>query len=139
MLFNRLVYHAQVKTIKLKKDRPFLFYQQGNKTDTISKNKGDVFYLSVPDSIKENLHIHLENGQLVRTQNDSLYKLNYVPAIRYECYFVKSKESDNKDVYLFKTLINGVSSESSNVIRITFKVNYKEQPLIENKFYYNNQ
>lgn len=72
------------QTIKVKRtDNRFLFFQTGAKNDTIIKNKSDLFMVHFPDSTQHRLVIHLRNGQLMKTANDSLFRLTYIPGMKY--------------------------------------------------------
>jgi hypothetical protein len=118
---------TQTVTVK-REDRPFLFFQKGHQSDTIVKSANDIFYLSVPDSLKEILTFVTENGQLVRTANDSLVQLKYLPGYRYLFEFesvseplAQQQRAPKKGEY--KTLIDGVSGLASGkiLLRITNK------------------
>jgi len=134
------------QTIKVKKENEnFYFFQKGISSDTISKNKGDLFYFVVNDKLKNNLIILIENGQFVKTGNDSIFKFNYIRGIAYECLFEKIPEKSlgqplDKDhvniKYEFKCLVNGVSAEERNRISFRFKLKNEAVPFLENRFYY---
>ncbi len=63
-------------SIKIKReDNRFLFFQLGQNSDTIVKNKTDLFLIKLPDSLKQNIEIYLNNGQLTKTDNDTIYRL----------------------------------------------------------------
>ena len=142
-----------LQTIKIKKsEETFYFFQKGNPTDTISKGKGDVFYLTVKENLKNRLIILIENGQLLKTENDSVFKLNYIKGISYECLFEKimikdldakinqrkSSDSSQYSKYEFKCLINGVSTTVQQNVVFRFKLKNELNFILENKFYYRN-
>jgi hypothetical protein len=104
--------------VRLKRERGMVFFQQGVKKDSISKNKGDVFYLLVPDSLKELVSIAVDNGRLLPTANDSLVTLSYLPGISYESMYVKEERADRTAATTLKTLINGASTLDQNYVRI---------------------
>ena len=83
LLFSSPVMEAQ-QIIKVKRtDNRFLFFQAGNKNDTIIKHKSDLFMVHFPDSAQHSLVIHLRNGQLMKTASDSLFRLAYIPGMKY--------------------------------------------------------
>jgi hypothetical protein len=141
------VFCQSTQVIRVKKtDNNLYFFQKGNSSDTISKNKGDLFYLLPKDKLKKILIIHIENGQLLKTHNDSIFKLNYVKGIGYEGVFerifdlnekpAKGPESKQALKFEFKCLINGVSSEKQNKVVFRFKVKGEANPFLENTFYF---
>lgn len=131
------------KTIKVKKgnDNVF-FYPKNTNSDTIIKNKTDLFYLVIKDKIKTKTTISVENGYLSKTANDSIFKLNYINGINYDCVFFPTEEmsptGQTLKTYLFKTLVNGVSSQPKNEILVVFKYENEVKPFIENRFYFKN-
>ncbi len=141
VLFVTTLYSQTPEVIKVKKTNTNLyFFQKGNSSDTITKTKGNLFYLIVKDTLKNRLNIFIENGQLVKTNNDSVFKLNYVKGMAYECVFVKSvtTELKNKVItkYDFKCLINGVSAEESKKIIFRFRLKNEPNNLLVNTFYF---
>lgn len=83
LLFSSLTSQAQ-QSIKVRRaDNRFLFFQTGAKSDTIARNKGDLFVVHFPDSIQHRLVIQLQNGQLIKTSSDSLFRLAYIPGMKY--------------------------------------------------------
>jgi hypothetical protein len=113
-------------TIKFKRSKFVYFFQVGTETDTITEKKGNLFYLVVPDSMKERIAVDVENGQLRLTDNDSIVKLNHVPGIRYESVFVKDPKTQT---YEFKTLVNGASGQEGNIIHI--KINDRKEEKVD--------
>ncbi len=149
LLFSFCLTAQPTQVIKVKKnDDNLYFFQKGKSTDTISKNKGDLFYLLPKTRLKKILIIHIENAQLLRTDNDSLFRVNYVKGISYECVYEKSynlekgeneynaKDLEKKAVYSFKCQINGVATENKNKIVFRLKVKNEVNPFLENVFYY---
>lgn len=124
--------------IKVKKvNTSFYFFQNGNKTDTITKNKGNEFYLIANDSLKKTLTVFIDNGQLVKTLNDSIFIFKYINGFNYECFF-KAKETKPGDPikYELKTLVNGVSTVPVHTILFVFKKGSEIKPFLEKKFYF---
>jgi hypothetical protein len=138
--FTGILHSQNVETFKLKKNASLIyFFQKGNKNDTLAKDKSDLFYLLVPDSLKEYISVQTENAQLVATSNDSLVKLNYVKGLKYELLFQKEatvRRSGNRPkLYRCITLVNGVSTLQGNKIIIQI-INKKENGLVlENVFF----
>lgn len=156
MAFNRQA-GAQTTKIKVKRDPyPFMFYQKGTRSDTIWRGRNDEFFLMVPDSLKEKLVFSTENGQLVRTANDSLIKLNYLHGLTYEYVYEVKDESNmltlkeetgprtkkpaaarpKPRVGVYKTLITGTTDYKAG--HILLKVIHKTTgvALFEQVFYY---
>ena len=130
-----------------KTDDSFYFFQKGKSTDTITKTKGNLFYLIVKGKVRDRLIINIENAQLLKTFNDSIYKLNFVKGIAYECLFekninddsnMKSKKNKNDVTFSseFKCLINGISSGNKNKIILRFKIKGDSGYFLENSFWF---
>lgn len=116
--------HAQF-TVKVKKeDNRFIFFQLGAKTDTIVKNKSDQFILHLPDSLKNNIGIFLSNGQLVKTNQDSIYRLRPIPGMKY---------SHSKPDTAFITLLEG-NCTPSKTITVEFINTQTQSRILLNKF-----
>ncbi len=133
--------HAQkANPIKVKKaNSSFYFFQKGNNTDTISKNKGNEFYLIANDSLKKILTVFIDNGQLIKTLNDSVFVFKYVKGFAYECFFKAKETRPGEPIkYELKTLVNGISSIPPHTIQFAFKKGSEIKPLLENKFYFKN-
>jgi hypothetical protein len=128
-----------------KSNANLLFFQKGKEMDTITNTEGNVFYLIVRDTLKDKLTIFLDNAQLIRTSNDSIFRLNYIRGTAYDCVFMKTvakkyryMSTRPKDVihYEFKCLVNGASSEDNSKIIIRFKQEGDTEYLLENTFWY---
>lgn len=136
-------YSQTVEKIKFKKDKSLIyFFQKGTKSDTLLASRENFFYLVAPDSIKKNLSLEVENGQLMITENDSLVKLTYLPGFQYESFYtVKERKSGKKtksEKFEFTTMVNGISILPKNKISISL-INKKTGGLIlENVFVYLN-
>jgi len=121
--------------IHLKREKTFLFFQKGIKSDSIAKNSRDVFYLIVPDSMKESLSIVIDNGRLRPAANDSLQQLEYLQGLKYEHLYQKSRDQQVATFRLL-SLINGTSELAANKIRIRFFNKKDNQVMLENIFFY---
>jgi hypothetical protein len=132
--------------IKFAKDQGFIyFFLKGDKTDTIVKDRSDIFYLLVNDSLKNSFNLCVENGRLVKTSNDSLVKFEYLPGLKYETFYSKRSPGSAVDAGIDKkrppaselnTMINGTTDRQKNTILIRITDRREEKVLIENLFYY---
>lgn len=107
-----------------KEDNRFLFFQVGIKNDTIIKNKTDLFFIKLPDSLKKNIQVFLKNGQFIKTGNDSIYRLIPILGMKY---------SHSKPDSIFNTLLEGNCSPSK-IITIEFINNLNQKRLLQNNF-----
>lgn len=121
--------------LHLKREKTFLFFQKGAKSDSIAKNSRDVFYLIVPDSMKETMSIVIDNGRLKPTVNDSLRQIDYLPGLKYEHLYQKSGDQQSA-TFRMLSLINGTSEIAANKIRIRFFNKKDNQVILENVFFY---
>lgn len=113
------------QTIKVKReDNRFLFFQLGQKSDTIIKNKTDLFLIKLPDSLKTNIQIYLNNGQFIKTEKDSIYQLKSIPGMKY---------SHSKPDSVFNTLLEG-HCNPSKTISIEFINSKTQKPFLKNNF-----
>ncbi len=113
------------QTIKVKReDNRFLFFQLGQKSDTIIKNKTDLFLIKLPDSLKTNIQIYLNNGQFIKTEKDSIYQLKAIPGMKY---------SHSKPDSVFYTLLEG-HCNPSKTISIEFINSKTQKPFLKNNF-----
>jgi hypothetical protein len=106
LLFISFSASAQYSLKVKKEDNRFLFFQRGIKTDTIIKNKSDLFYIKLPDSLKKNILIFLKNGQFIKTDTDTLYRLIHISGMKY---------SHSKPDSVFNTLLEGNCTPSKNI------------------------
>lgn len=143
IIFIAVTTHSQIpEKIKLKKDlSQIYFFIKGAVTDSIIKNNNDTFYLIVPDSLKKTTVIAIENGQLLKTSNDSLVRLNYMYGLKYESQYVINELPIQKGSKKFKkefeliSLINGTSSYQKNKIGVQIINKKEEKIIIETSFY----
>lgn len=116
---------AQEK-IKIKReDNSFLFYQMGIKSDTIKKNKQDMFYIHLPDSAKHNISIFVNNGYFKPTNTTNQYQLVFINGMKY---------SHTKPDSIFNTLLEGHCT-SQKIIYVKITNTKTEQELIKSVFY----
>lgn len=111
--------------IKIKKeDNRFLFFQLGTKSDTIIKNKSDLFLIKLPDSLKNDIHIFIKNAQFIATKKDSIYRLRSVPGMKY---------SHSKPDSTFQTLVEG-NCPPSKLITVEVLNTKTQQRILQNNF-----
>ncbi len=112
-------------SIKVKReDNRFLFFQLGQKSDTIVKNKSDLFLIKLPDSLKTNIQIFLNNAQFIKTDKDSIYQLKPIAGMKY---------SHSKPDSVFNTLLEG-HCFASKTVSIEFVNTMTQKPFFKNKF-----
>lgn len=112
-------------SVKIKReDNRFIFFQIGTKSDTIIKNKSDLFLIKLPDSLKNDIRIFLKNGQFIATNKDSLYQLRPVPGMKY---------SHAKPDSIFETLVEE-NCPPSNTITIEFINIQTQRRILQNNF-----
>lgn len=112
-------------TLKVKReDNRFLFFQLGQKSDTIIKNRNDLFLIKLPDSLKNNIQIFIHNGQFIKTDKDSIYQLKPIAGMKY---------SHSKPDSIFNTLLEG-NCNPSKTIYIEFLNTLIQKPFLKNKF-----
>ncbi|MBK7667212.1 MAG: hypothetical protein IPJ32_07575 [Sphingobacteriaceae bacterium] len=130
--------------IKIQKEDAVYFFQVGPKSDTISANKNDLFYLKFNGTLRCNARIEVVNGRLFKTNNDSIFQLKKSTNIQYEHYFQDSMFVVNKaipkdkkrDCRKFVSHINGAIDGDGHTITIQiYNLNSKET-LLNNTFYY---
>jgi hypothetical protein len=124
VLLLSLSLNAQYKVKIKREDNRFLFFQLGPKSDTLIKNKSDLFLIKLPDSLKNEIRIFLTNGQFVKNSNDSLFQLRFVPGMKY---------SHSQQDSIFETLVEGNCSPS-NLISIEFLNTRTRQQILQNNF-----
>lgn len=128
--------------IKFQKNSDLIyFFSKNSNTDSVVKNKSDIFYLVVPDSLKRFVTVYVENGKILKTTNDSVVKLNYMPGLKYESQYVINELRDGdskgfKRVFELISLIDGPSSYQKNKILVKIINKKEEKVVIENIFLY---
>jgi hypothetical protein len=121
-----IILNAQDKVKIKREDNRFLFYQIGNKNDTIILNKSDLFFIKLPDSLKHNLQINVSNGLFKAIHKDSLtYLLQIVKGMKY---------SHTKPDSLFMTLLEG-NCIPSHQIKINFLNTKTQKVIFKNTFF----
>lgn len=124
LLFISISTSAQYALKIKKEDNRFFFFQKGIKSDTIIKNTSDIFYIKLPDSLKHSIQIFLKNGQFVKTDNDTLYRLIPISGMKY---------SHSKPDSVFNTLLEG-NCTPSKTISVEFINTKTQHPFLKNIF-----
>lgn len=123
LLFSFYIHAQQI--IKVRKvDNRFLFFQLGQQHDVLTKDKNDLFYIKLPDSLKYNLQINVENGHFTKTSNDTIFKLIPIKGMKYSHTLIDTS---------FQTLLEGVCPASSTIKLEIINVKNKKS-LLQNKF-----
>jgi len=124
ILFIYSSFQAQY-AIKIKKeDNRFLFFQLGQKSDIIIKNKTDLFFIKLPDSLAYQIEIHINNGQFTQTTSTNVYRLIPIIGMKY---------SHTQQDTVLNTLLEG-SCTSSKSINIKLINKIKNQLILKNDF-----
>ena len=124
ILFIYSSFQAQY-AIKIKKeDNRFLFFQLGQKSDIIIKNKTDLFFIKLPDSLTNQIEIHINNGQFTQTTSSNVYRLIPIIGMKY---------SHTQQDTVLNTLLEG-SCTSSKSINIKLINKIKNQLILKNDF-----
>jgi hypothetical protein len=111
--------------VKIKKeDNRFLFFKLGNKLDSLISKNNNLFYIKLPDNNKKNISIFVENGQFVKTSNDTIYQILFIPGMKY---------SHSKKDSTFNTLVEGTCS-ISNIIKIDFYDTNSNKSILKNQY-----
>ncbi|MBA3679869.1 MAG: hypothetical protein H0W73_01585 [Bacteroidetes bacterium] len=130
--------------IKFQKNSTLIyFFPKESKTDSFISTSNDLFYLVVPDSLKRSIAIYVENGKILRSGNDSIVRLSYLPGLKYESLYVIKETKDPGDKKLkkefeFISLINGASSYAKNKMLVQIINKNEEKVVIENVYIYKN-
>lgn len=113
------------QSIKVKReDNRFLFFQMGQQNDVITKNQNDLFYIKLPDSLKQDIQIHVENGHFTKTNNDTIFKLIPIRGMKYSHTLIDTS---------FQTLLEGVCPASST-IKLEIINTKNKRTILQNKF-----
>ncbi|MEO6302894.1 MAG: hypothetical protein ABIP51_06960 [Bacteroidia bacterium] len=118
------------------------FFLKNNTKDSVLSKTNDLFYFVVPDSLKKTTVVFIENGQLLKTSNDSIVRLNYMPGLKYESQFVINEipqtggSKSLKREFNMISLINGATASQKNKINIQVVNKKEDKVLIENSFFY---
>ncbi len=83
--------------------------------------------------------IQTENAQIQFTENDSLIRIQYLPGMKYESWYVKEEDqsySTHKKRLILKNFVNGTSQLDRGKVSIKISRKKEENVLIQNLFYY---
>lgn len=115
---------AQQKIKVKKEDNRFLVFKLGEENDRIIKDKSDLFFIKLPDSLKKDVAIFVENGRFSRTASDSIFKFIPIRGMKYSHTFIDTS---------FVVLLEGVCNPS-NTIFLEVKNNHTKKSLLQNKY-----
>ena len=115
---------AQQKIKVKKEDNRFLIFKLGEQNDFIVKDKSDLFLIKLPDSLKKDLSIWVENGRFNKTNSDSIFKLIPIKGMKYSHSIIDTS---------FQVLLEGVCPPS-NTVFLEVKNNKTKKSLLQNKF-----
>lgn len=140
IFLSSYLFSQKTDIIKVKKSHEIVyFFQKGIKSDSILNHS--FFYLLVPDSLKKDISIYSTNGQLIRTNNDSILQFNYLPGLSYELLYTPGeavKGIFKRPSMELKTFVNGTVDTKLGEIYIRIVNKPDERILMENMFYLKN-
>jgi len=128
--------------IKFQKNSTLIyFFPKFTLSNSVINSSSGIFYLVVPDSLKKNISVRVENARLLKTENDSIVQISYMPGLKYESMYVveESPIPNSKKIkkeFKFITLINGTATNPKNEIHIQVINKKEEKPLIEDLYFY---
>ncbi|MBL7919754.1 MAG: hypothetical protein JNJ40_05535 [Bacteroidia bacterium] len=130
--------------IKFQKNSLLIYFFPKEKADSVISSSKNLFYLVIPDSLKRSIAVYIENGKMIRSSNDSIVQVSYMPGLKYESLYVIKESKDPVDNKLkkefeFISLINGSSSYTKNKLLIQIVNKKEEKVVIENVYVYKNQ
>src|SRR4051812_35227807 len=129
-------YGQTPRKLRFEKDRSLIyFFQLGAPSDTITKEKTDRFVLLVPDSMKEQVRIDLDNAK-IQAIKDSLVTLMYLPGLRYEAIYARPYSPLGSPVEkpVLNVQINGAAQLERKKIRVQFIDRRNNKLILENQF-----
>lgn len=116
--------------IHVRSDKDLIyFYPKIPVKDSTCLTNGTLFYVFTTEVAKQGFHLYLENARLLKSENDSLFQLEYLPGMQYEVVYLPVTEAEepappkNKRREL-KSLLNGSTALRKDRIRIKI---YKDQ------------
>ena len=129
-----------LKLVVRAENGPVFFYLKGEKKDsTVSKNN-NLFYFVCQESKKKNLLFYIENARIKATDNDSLIRLEYLPGLKYEAWFVNANDStetkDQTEKWVLTSFLNGTSQVQKTQIKVQMHLKKQNEVLLENIYYY---
>jgi hypothetical protein len=119
-----------------KPEGDLIFYQKGQVSDSLLTTKTNEFVLIVPEGMKKYLRVFLDNAQLVKTENDSVFHVNFIRGLAYECYYSSYHKKHEKDNWEFLTLVNGVVPIPSQKVKIEIVDVRNQSIILTNTFYF---
>lgn len=115
---------AQQKIRVKKEDNRFLLFKLGEQNDVILKDKSDLFFIKLPDSLQKDLIIMVENGRFSKTSNDTIFKFLPIKGMKYSHTLIDTS---------FQTLLEG-TCPPSQTIKMEVINSRTKKSLLQNKF-----
>jgi hypothetical protein len=156
VLFTKPARSQQIDAITVRKQAvDVYFFPKDKHGDTISA--GALFYLIIPEKLKNAIAILTDNARIVSTENDSLFKCQYLPGLKYESFFaledsvleaakapshlqqrsskVNSQTHTARD-YKMGGLINGTSVMDRSLLRFRIYDKTEEKVILQRTYYF---
>ena|ERR1700752_4947154 len=115
---------AQQKIKVKKEDNRFLLFKLGEQNDLIAKDRSDLFFIKLPDSLKKDLVIIVENGRFSKTSNDTIFKFIPIKGMKYSHAFQDT---------MFEVLLEGACNPSTTIFMEVKNIKTKKA-MLQNKF-----
>ena len=115
---------AQQKIKVKKEDNRFLLFKLGEQNEVITKDKSNLFFIKLPDSLKKDLVIVVENGRFSKTPNDTIFKFLPIKGMKYSHVFQDTT---------FEVLLEGTCNPSPTIL-MEVKNSKTKKTLLQNKF-----
>ncbi|MGE0566927.1 MAG: hypothetical protein AB7O73_03175 [Bacteroidia bacterium] len=99
ILFTFLSYSLISQTpdkIKVKAQSQIFFFRINNPKDSmILPDESDLFFINFSEDKKDKTEIKISNANLLRTNKENLYKLVYMPGMKYRFIFQEALKTTN--------------------------------------------
>jgi hypothetical protein len=151
LFLSNLSFSQKKDKIVVKQQDQILFYQMGEKNDSVVvKNISDLFLVKLSSDKKKIIEVKLKNATFIKTDDENVFKLVHTPGMKYRMvYALKAEEraaGNSKDNFTVnnKTLdplssqiaTDGAVLDGSKEIVIELIDTQKEKVLITNTFTY---
>lgn len=150
LFFHCICFSQSKDKIIIKQQDQIYFYQLGDVKDSIIiKNSTDLFLLKMSDDKKKIVEVKLKNATFVKTNEENIFKLIFVPGMNYRMIYATSAEegvsgvnsnSVNSQIknkpYQYQIATDGANVDGSKEIVIQLIDTKTEKVLITNTFSY---
>ena len=132
------------KQIHVRSDKDLIhFSPKIQMPDSACLTSGLQFYVLASETAKEGFHMYIENARLIRSGNDSLFQLEYLPGMQFEMVYLDSTDYGDTAAQLKKPkvltpLLNGSTALPGDRIRIKIIKEKGEGLLYEKTFCFRN-